>query len=163
MFDWPVKSEDINVIITNLEKELAKKDIEIKQKNELISELNSFLEEHKVKSREVKAKLEYVSEEIKKMESALEKTKLKLAFIDKEVEDIRKNVESKENHNLKFNLENKELREKLNELHSNISNLRLSSSENIIKEISKSISLKGFLSEKEFEELIKNADVSKYF
>lgn len=159
--DWPVKSEDIDEVIKNLEKELAKKDIEITQKNKLISELNSRLEEHTVKSREVKAKLEYASEEIERMENILEKSKLKLAFIDKEVEDIRKHVESKENNNLKFNLENKELREKLNQLHSKNSNLRLSSSENIIKEINKSISLKGFLSEKEFEELIKSVDMKE--
>ena len=72
--NWPIKSEDIDEVINNLEKELTKKDIEIKQKNKVISELISSLEEHKIKSREVKAKLEYVKEEITKLENNLEKS-----------------------------------------------------------------------------------------
>ncbi|MFX1495370.1 MAG: hypothetical protein ACFFBZ_13890, partial [Promethearchaeota archaeon] len=45
--DWPVKSEDLDEVIANLEKELNEKVIEIKQKNELISELKINLEKHK--------------------------------------------------------------------------------------------------------------------
>lgn len=159
--NWPIKSEDIDEVINNLEKELTKKDIEIKQKNERISELISSLEEHKIKSREVKAKLEYVKEEITKLENNLEKSKLKLAFIDKEVEDIKKNVESKTQENFNFNLENKKLREKLNQLDSHINKLRFSSLDNVLKEIKETLSLKGFLAEEDFEELIKNIDVKE--
>ncbi|MFX0178962.1 MAG: hypothetical protein ACFE78_02155 [Candidatus Hodarchaeota archaeon] len=154
--DWPVKSEDIDEVIRNLEKELTEKVLEINQKDELISKLKISLEELKIKSREVKAKLEYVKEEIVKLENSLEKMKLKLAFIEKEVEEIRITIKAKENQNSNFNLENKKLHEKLNQLHSQISKLRFSSSEKVQKEIKEILSLKGFLSEKEFEELIKN-------
>ncbi|MFX1495371.1 MAG: hypothetical protein ACFFBZ_13895, partial [Promethearchaeota archaeon] len=119
------------------------------------------LEKHKIKSTEVKAKLEYVKEEITNLENNLQKIKLKLAFIKKEAEDIRKTIKFKEKQNLNFNLENKKLKGKLNQINSHISKLRLSSSENILKEINESISLKGFLSEKEFEELIKNIDIKE--
>ncbi|MFW9947795.1 MAG: hypothetical protein ACFFDX_13305 [Candidatus Odinarchaeota archaeon] len=159
--DWPVKSEDLDEVIANLEKELNEKVIEIKQKNELISELKINLEKHNIKSTEVKAKFEYVKEEITKLENNLQKIKLKLAFIKKEAEDIRKTIKFKEKQNLNFNLENKKLKGKLNQINSRISKLRLSSSENILKEINESISLKGFLSEKEFEELIKNIDIKE--
>ena len=126
MFDWPVKSEDINGIITNLEKELTKKEFEIKQQNQLIDELITSLGEHRNKSREVKAKLEYVEEELKKLVIALEKSKLKLVFIDKEINEIRNNVVSKEQEVTYFNLENKILRVKLNQIESQIKKLRFS-------------------------------------
>ncbi len=159
--DWPVKSEDIDKLITNLEKEFAKKVIELKQKTNLISKLKISLEENKIKSREAEAKLEYVKQETKKLENNLEKLKLKLAFMEKEVKDIRKIIESKEKQKSNFNLENKRLMEKLNQLLSQINKLRFSSSENILKEIKESLSIKGFLSEKEFEELIKNVDIKE--
>jgi chromosome segregation ATPase len=159
--NWPIKSEDIDEVINNLEKELTKKEIEIKQKNRLISELTSSLEEHKIKSREVKAKIEYVNEEITKLENNLEKSKLKLAFIDKEVEDIKKNIVSKEQENFKFNLKNKKLRERVNQLDSYIKKLRFLNLNNVLKEIKETLSIKGFLVEEEFEELIKNIDVKE--
>ena len=161
MFDWPVKSEDINGIITNLEKELTKKEIEIKQQNQLISELITSLGEHRNKSREVKAKLGYVEEELKKLEIILEKSKLKLAFIDKEIEEIRNNVISKEHEVSYFNLENKTLKEKFNQIESQIKKLSFSSLDNILKEIRETLSYKGFLSKKEFEDLIKNMSIKE--
>ena len=161
MFDWPVKSEDINGIITNLEKELTKKEFEIKQQNQLIDELISSLGEYRNKSREVKAKLEYVIEELKKLEIVLEKSKLKLAFIDKEIEEIRNNVVSKECKVSYFNLENKTLREKLNLIESQIKKLRFSSLDNLLKEIKETLSYKGFISKKEFEDLIKNMSIKE--
>ena len=161
MFDWPVKSEDINGIITNLEKELTKKEFEIKQQNQLIDELISSLGEYRNKSREVKAKLEYVKEELKKLEIVLEKSKLKLAFIDKEIEEIRNNFVSKESKVSYFNLENKTLREKLNLIESQIKKLRFSSLDNLLKEIKETLSYKGFISKKEFEDLIKNMSIKE--
>ena len=159
--NWPIKSEDIDEVINNLEKELTKKELEIKQKNRLISELTSSLEEHKIKSREIKAKLEYVNEEITKLENNLEKSKLKLAFIDKEVEDIKKNVVFKEQENFNFNLKNKKLRERFNQLDSSINKLRFLNLNNVLKEIKEILSIKGFLAEEEFEELIKIIDVKE--
>jgi len=161
MFDWPVKSEDINGIITNLEKELTIKEIEIKQQNQLISELIKSSEEYRNKSREVKAKLEYVEEELKKLEITLEKSKLKLAFIDKEIEEIRNNVVLKEHEVSYFNLENKTLKEKINQVESQIKKLRFSSLDNTLKEIKETLSYKGFLSKKEFEDLIKNMSIKE--
>lgn len=152
--DWPVKSEDIKDLIINLEKELTKKDIEIRKKNELINKLISSIEENKTKYREIKAKLEYVKEEIKKLENHLEKSRLKLVFMDKEVEDIKKTIESKKKQKYDYNLENKMLKDKFNHLYPHNDKFSISASEKILKQIKESLFLKGFLSEKEYEELI---------
>lgn len=158
MFDWPFKSEDIDDIITNLEKKIVEKDLEITQQSQQIKELITSLEEYRNKFRIVNAKVEYVEEEFKKLKNASEKSKLKLTFLGKEIGELRNKLVSKQHRLSSLNLENKHLKEKIKQIESQLIMLSISSFNNLLKTIKEVLSHKGFLSKKEFEDQIKSID-----
>jgi chromosome segregation ATPase len=152
MFDWPVKSEDIDLMIKKLEKKLSEKKLELDNKSLLIQELTKSIENFAKEVRDLKLKIEFMEEETKKLEENLEKSKLKKEFIEKELIDLKDAIHSKQEELILYNRKNSYLNEILAEKEYNQEKVSLKRSEIILKDIKQVLSYQGFFSKKEFEE-----------
>ncbi|MFX1321303.1 MAG: coiled-coil domain-containing protein [Promethearchaeota archaeon] len=147
--NWSFKPKDLKRTIDDLEKKIKIKYVENKQKKEEINILLSKLENNSDNIRDIESKLEYAEGEINVLNDKLEKLNSEILILQREISDLNKDILIKkgkitELRSIKTNLEEKHF------LKVGLNNLK---SDKLIKLIKEILFQKGFLSQKEFEDL----------
>jgi len=147
--NWSFKPKDLKRTIDDLEKKIKIKNVENEQKKEEINILLNKLGNNSDNIRDIESKLEYAEGEINVLNDKLEKLNSEILILQREISDLNKDILIKkekitELRSIKTNLEEKHF------LKVGLNNLKLDKLIKLIKEI---LFQKGFLSQKEFEDL----------
>ncbi len=157
--DWPYVKREPDQIIEDFEKLLSQKEIELKQKNEKIKNLNKDLEISKNNLNEIEAKLDFATQKISDLEEELISSNTKLSSLIAEKEDLLNKVKQLDEELSNLNSKNIELKELISKKEKETQELNSSEFEIILNKIKEILTQKGFLSDKEYEKLEKGEEI----
>ncbi len=157
--DWPYVKREPDQIIEDFEKLLSQKEIELKQKNEKIKNLNKDLEISKNNINEIEAKLDFATQKISDLEEELISSNTKLSSLIAGKEDLLNKIKQLDEELVNLSSENNELRELISKKEKETQEFNISKFDIIINKIKEILAQKGFLSDKEYEKLEKGEEI----
>ncbi len=157
--DWPYVKREPDQIIEDFEKLLSQKEIELKQKNEKIENLNKDLEISKNKLNEIEAKLDFATQKISDLEEELISSNTKLSSFIAEKEDLLNRIKQLDEELSNLSLNNTELKALISKKEKETQELNGSKLDIVLNKIKEILAQKGFLSDKEYEKLEKGEEI----